>query len=229
MSPNTSSASDGARPRRIVIVDDHELLRLGIAHLIRSQPGWELCGEAGESLAALQMIRETVPELAIVDLRLARGDGLELIKRIRDAVPGCRMLVLSMQEEDLFAERVLRAGAHGFISKQEPMPTLLAAIEKVLDGRIYLSPRMTDRILAARSGAPVAATSPLELLSDREMEVFERLGRGMTAKEIAQELHLSIKTIEYHRQNIKEKLQLSGSSAVVRQATAHVLGQAEPL
>lgn len=227
MSPDTSSLSDG-RARRIVIVDDHELLRLGVAHLIRSRPGWELCGEAAESLEALQMIRETVPDLAIVDLRLARGDGLELIKRIRDTVPTCRMLVLSMQEEDLFAERVLRAGAHGFVSKQEPLPMLLAAIEKVLEGRISLSPRMTDRILAARSGVTVAAKSPLELLSDREMEVFERLGRGMSAKEIAQELHLSIKTIEYHRQNIREKLQLSGSSAVVRQATAHVLGQADP-
>ncbi|AMV18298.1 response regulator transcription factor [Planctomyces sp. SH-PL14] len=226
MSQDTGSQSDG-RPRRIVIVDDHELLRLGIAHLIRSRAGWELCGEAAESLEALQMVRDVVPDLAIIDLRLARGDGLELIKRIRDAVPACRMLVLSMQEEDLFAERALRAGAHGFVSKQEPVPVLLEAIERVLEGRISLSPRMTDRILAARSGGPVAAKSPLELLSDREMEVFERLGRGMTAKEIARELHLSIKTIEYHRQNIKEKLQLSGSSAVVRQATAHVLGQSD--
>ncbi|AMV17389.1 response regulator [Planctomyces sp. SH-PL14] len=229
MSLDNGFSDDQARRRRIVVIDDHELMRLGVAHLIRTRAEWELCGEAEECLQAIQLIRDERPDLAIVDLRLARGDGLDLIKRLRDTVPWCRILVFSAMEEELFAERVLRAGAQGFISKQEPLPSLMAAIEKVLEGRIALSQRMTDRILAGRSGGAVGARSPLELLSDWEMEVFERLGRGMAAKEIASELHLSIKTIEYHRQNIKEKLQLSGSSAVVRLATAYVLGRTDDL
>jgi DNA-binding NarL/FixJ family response regulator len=207
------------------VVEDHALMRMGIAHLIRNRPEWELCGEADDCVQAYQMIRESRPDLAIIDLRLSNGDGLELIKRIRDSVSTCRMLVFSVHEEELFAERVLRAGAHGFVNKQEPIAAVTEAIEKVLEGRIAVSPRMTDRLLASRSAPASEANSSLAILSDREMEVFERLGRGMTAKEIARELHLSIKTIEYHRHNIKEKLQLSGSSAVVRYATVHVLGR----
>jgi DNA-binding NarL/FixJ family response regulator len=225
MNVDAEPSPGSPRPLRIVLVDDHELMRLGIAHLIRSRPEWELCGEASACLEAIELIREQSPDLAIVDLRLARGDGLDLIKRVRDSVRSCRVLVLSAQDEELFAERALRAGAQGYVNKQDPLPTLIEAIERVLGGRIYLSQRMTDRILASRSNSAALTKSPLEVLSDRELEVFERLGRGLTAKEIATEMHLSIKTIEYHRQNIKQKLNLSGSSAVVRQATAYVLGR----
>ncbi|AMV19594.1 response regulator [Planctomyces sp. SH-PL14] len=222
-SPPEPGVSDGRR--RLFLVEDHALMRMGIAHLIGKRPEWELCGEADDCVQAYQLIRESSPDLAIIDLRLCNGDGLELIKRIRDSVSTCRMLVFSAHEEELFAERVLRAGAHGFVNKQEPIATVIAAIEKVLEGRIALSSRMTDRLLASRLAPASENVSSLAILSDREMEVFERLGRGMTAKEIARDLHLSIKTIEYHRQNIKEKLQLSGSSAVVRYATVHVLGR----
>lgn len=226
MDPDRSFSSDISRPSRILVVDDHELVRLGLSHLIRSRQDWELCGEAEECLQTLQMIRARSPDLAIVDLRLAKGDGLDLVKRIRDTCPSCRVLVFSALEEDLFAQRALEAGAHGFINKLEPLPTLMEAIEKVLEGRVALTQRMTDRLLAAKGGGPAATKSPLELLSNREMEVFEHLGQGLSAKEVARELHLSVKTIEYHRQNIQEKLQLSGSRAVVRQATAYVLERA---
>lgn len=229
MNADNGFSDEQSRPRRIIVVDDHQLMRLGVAHLICSRAEWELCGEAEECLEAIQLVRDVRPDLAIVDLRLAKGDGLDLIRRLCVTVPCCRVLVFSAMEEELFAERVLRVGAQGFINKQEPLPSLIAAIEKVLEGRIALRPRMTDRILAARSGGPVGTKSSLEFLSDREMDVFERLGRGMTAKEIASELHLSIKTIEYHRQNIKGKLQLSGSNAVVRLATAYVLGRTDGL
>ncbi len=211
--------------RRFFLVDDHELLRMGLAQLISGQMNWEVCGQAGEGPAAITMIRELLPDVAIVDLRLQRGDGLELIKQIRASVPSVRILVFSMHDEDLYAERSLRAGAHGYLSKEAPLSTLLEAVRRVSDGKISLSPRMMERILSRQSGASEQNTRPLlERLSDREMEVFERLGRGMSAKQIAQELQLSAKTVEYHRQHIKEKLQVASSSAVVRIATAHALG-----
>lgn len=214
---------------RIVIVEDHELMRLGVAHVVRNRSGWELCGEAGDCVRALQLIQETRPDLAIVDLRLPGGDSLELIKQIRRDVPSCSVLVLSAQEENLFAERVLRAGAQGFVSKQDPLLTLVEAIQKVLEGRIAVSARMTERLLAIRTGRPGHDRSPLETLSDREMEVFECLGRGMTVKENAHQLQLSVKTVEYHRQNIVEKLGLSGSKELTGHATMHALGQAPPV
>ncbi|WP_197489101.1 response regulator transcription factor [Planctomyces sp. SH-PL14] len=230
VSPNAMSqdtvSSDQARPSaRIFLVDDYQAMRIGVAFVIASRPGWTVCGEAGGCLDALQMVRELQPDLAIVDLRLAQGDGLELIKTIRGSVPTCRMLVFSMLDEELFAERVLRAGAHGFVNKQESVPTLLEAIEKVLDGRIHLSPRMTDRILQRHSASVAEVRSPFDILSDREIEVFDRLGRGKSIKDIAHDLHISIKTVEYHRQNIKEKLHLPDGSAVIRLAISYVLGK----
>jgi DNA-binding NarL/FixJ family response regulator len=208
-----------------MIVDDHELVRLGIADLIRRQPGWEVCGQSGDTATALRVAREQSPSLGIVDRRLQDGDGLELIKQLVTTCPQLRILVSSMQDERLYAERTLRAGARGFISKQEPATRLIAAIEHVLAGKIYLSPEMTE-LLLARSAAG-GTTAPVELseemLSDREIEVFQMLGEGRSVKEIAQQLHLSPKTVEYHRQRIKEKLQLDSSQQLLRHATMHVL------
>jgi DNA-binding NarL/FixJ family response regulator len=210
--------------RRIAIVDDHEVVRFGTAQLIGRQPGWTLVGEAADCASAMRVIRETSPELVIVDLRLPGGDGLELIKQIRASFPEVRTLVCSMQDEQLFAERAIRAGASGFVSKHESVQTLIEAIQKVLDGRVSLSPDMTEQLLNRTAGRAPTVESPLALLSDREMEVFERLGRGQSVKQIAADLHLSVKTVEYHRQHIKEKLKVASSSAVVRLATTHVLG-----
>lgn len=211
-------------PVRIAIVDDHELVRFGVAQLVAREPGWEVCGEAADVASALQMIRDKQPDLAIVDLRLAQGDGLELVKQVKAACPEVRVLVSSMHEENLFADRAMRAGAWGYVSKQEPAETLRAAIRRVLDGKVYLSASMTERLLIRSTGRSGNADgSPLELLSDRELEVFELLGRGYSVKEIARNLHLSPKTVEYHREHIKEKLNLPSSSAVLRHATAWTL------
>jgi DNA-binding NarL/FixJ family response regulator len=222
----TTDVASAPRTADIAIVDDHELIRFGVAQLIVREPGWTLCGEAHDVASALELIRKRRPTLAIVDLRLETGDGLELIRQVSTGYPDVLTIVSSMQDEELYAERAIRAGARGYISKQEPASTLVAAIRQVLEGRIYLSPRMSERFLSQsmgrKSGGP---SSPLELLSDREMEVYQWIGRGLSVKEIASELHLSPKTVEYHREHIKEKLQLTSSHAVVRHATAWVLGQ----
>jgi len=219
------TASFNTTTARILVVDDHELVRVGVAQLIRRQPSWEVVGEAGDASSAIQLARDTNPNLALIDLRLNSGDDLDLIKQLKAAFPEVRSLVASMQDERLYAERALRAGARGYISKQEPAQQLLVAIRQVLDGKVYLSPEMTE-IMLSRAAAGINVERPsIELLSDREIEVFERLGRGKSVKEIATELHLSPKTIEYHRQRIKEKLQVSSSSALMRHATMHVLNQ----
>jgi DNA-binding NarL/FixJ family response regulator len=211
---------------RVLVVDDHELVRVGVTQLIRRQPTWEVVGEADDATSAMQLARETNPNLALIDLRLNTGDGLDLIKQLKTSLPEVRSLVSSMQDERLYAERALRAGARGYISKQEPVQELLIAIRQVLDGKIYLSPTMTE-VMLSRTAAGFKTEQPsIELLSDRELEIFEWLGRGKSIKEIASQLHLSPKTIEYHRQRIKEKLQVSSSSALLRHATMHVLNQA---
>lgn len=211
--------------RRIVIVDDHELVRLGVGQLIGTQPGWELSGEAADAESALELIRRIEPDLALVDLRLGGGDGLTLIRQITESLPAVKVLVSSMQDEELFAERCIRAGALGYINKQQSVQTLLSAIERVLEGKIYLSPEMMDRAVLRSAGRRTGNIGkPLELLSDREMEVFERFGAGMNVKQIAHELHISAKTVEYHRQHIKSKLRLPSSIAVVRMATMYTVG-----
>jgi DNA-binding NarL/FixJ family response regulator len=210
---------------RILVVDDHELVRNGLMQLIQRQSGWEVVGEAEDTVTAMQLAREQCPNVAIVDLRLATGDGLELIRQLKTACPGIRILVSSMQEERLYAERALHAGALGYVSKQQPVRQLLAAIENVIHGKVYLSPKMTEFMLSrAASGGSVEQPS-IEQLSDREMQVYELLGRGLSVKEIAMHLHLSPKTVEYHRQRIKEKLRLPSSSSLLQHATLHVLGQ----
>ncbi|MCC7424755.1 MAG: response regulator transcription factor [Planctomycetaceae bacterium] len=213
----------------IAIVDDHELIRFGLAQLLVREPGWTICGEASDVASALALIGAHRPTLAIIDLRLSSGDGLELVRQINIRYPEVLTLVSSMHDEDLYAERAIRAGARGFISKQEPADTLIAAIRQVLEGRIYLSPQMSEKLLTQSMGRRSSSpSSPLELLSDREMEVYQWIGRGLSVKEIARELHLSPKTVEYHREHIKEKLQLPSSHAVVRHATAWVLTDCPP-
>lgn len=212
---------------RAFIVDDHELLRMGVAKLLVEAGVCEICGEAGDSESARSLILKLCPDVAIIDLRLNGGDGLELVKTLHAADPAVKILVFSALDEDLYAERSLRAGALGYISKLADGPQLLEAIRAIANGKTYLSPRMVERIVARTvSSASPLEKSALEMLSDREMEVFEALGRGQSAKEIAHVLNLSPKTVEYHRQHIKEKLKVSNSAAVVRLATAHALGLA---
>jgi DNA-binding NarL/FixJ family response regulator len=206
--------SDESRGRtRILLVDDHPLVRQGLAQLIDAEPDLLVCGEAGGVRTALEAIRAIVPDLAVVDLTLEDGDGLELVKEIVAERPGLPVLVLSMHNESLYAERVLHAGARGYIMKHEAPEKVLDAIRRVLKGDVYVSERMAVQILrAATEPRPRQETSPVERLSDRELEVFLLIGKGFSSREIAKKLCRSVKTIETHREHIKDKLTIQDAN-----------------
>ena len=210
--------------RRIFIVDDHPILRKGVIDLLGAE--FEICGEAERVEDALPQIASKKPDLVIIDLSLKGAGGLELLKDLQIRFPGLPSLVLSMHDESLFAERVLRAGARGYVMKAEAVNELKEAVTRVLSGNIYLSPVMSDHVLKAyHGGEKDAGESPMKRLSDREFEVFEMIGRGMAMREIAKTLHLSVKTIETHRAHIKEKLNIPTALALIRHATQWVTGR----
>jgi DNA-binding NarL/FixJ family response regulator len=209
---------------RILVVDDHPLVRRGLQQLIEDQPGWQVCGEADRMMDALHLARTTQPHLVVVDLSLKDGSGIELIKEIKSQSPEIRMLIVSNHDDSLYAERGLHAGASGYVNKLEAGDRLVDAIRQVLAGRVYLSPQMTDRLLSRALGAGGdPERSPIEKLTDRELEVFELIGRGMTTRQVAQQLHLSPKTIESYRESIKNKLSLRTSTELIRHAVQRVL------
>jgi DNA-binding NarL/FixJ family response regulator len=215
------------RPARVLIVDDHPIVREGLALLISSQPDLEVCGSAEDVATAGQLVDELKPDLAIVDLSLKGSSGLELIKRIKAKHLSVRILVSSIHDESVYAERALHAGAMGYVNKQEATRTLLGAIRRILDGRVYLSERMADRLLCrAVGGGERVEASPIESLSDRELEVFELIGQGLSTNEIAAKLHLSSKTVETYRDRIRLKLDLSTGSQLARHALLWVLENA---
>lgn len=213
------------RTTRILIVDDHPLMRKGLAQTIADEPGMEVCGEAADINEALRKIEVLKPDIAIVDLSLGDGgNGLELIKDVMAMHPSVKILVSSMHDELLFAERVLRAGARGYVQKDEDTSTLLQALRRVNDGGVFLARPMMDRILESMTtSGELGARSPLDLLSDRELEVFEMIGRGMVTKQIAAKLDLSHKTVETYRENIKSKLRLSNATELTRSALMWIL------
>jgi DNA-binding NarL/FixJ family response regulator len=205
--------------QRILIVDDHPLVRSGFVQLISDEPDLEVCGEAADEAQALQLVAATTPDLVIIDLSLAGGSGINLIERIKAHYGEVGMLVVSMHDESLFAERVLTAGALGYLNKQEAPSNIIRAIRRVLDGRVYLSDKLTERLLDSLTGmAKAPGQSPMQRLSNRELEVFELIGRGMTTGKIADHLQLSTKTIETHRENIKKKLGLASGQELTRRA-----------
>jgi len=205
--------------RRILIVDDHPLVRSGFVQLISDEPDLEVCGEAGDEGQALQLVAASAPDLVIVDLSLAGGSGINLIERIKAHHGEVSMLVVSMHDESLFAERVLAAGALGYLNKQEAPSNIIRAIRRVLDGKVYVSDKLTERLLDSLTGmAKTPGQSPMQRLSNRELEVFELIGRGMTTGKIADHLKLSTKTIETHRENIKKKLGLASGQELTRRA-----------
>ncbi len=210
----------GAPPAvKILVVDDHPIVRLGIRQMIAAAPRLTICGEAETAEAALRLLRQHKPDLAIVDLSLQEGSGLDLVTELRAAAPQLRVLVLSMHDEALFAERALRAGAQGYIMKQEAIDGLVNAIDEVLAGRRFVSKRMSQQLLErlSREGVP-ATKSHLGNLTDRELEVFELIGRGQSTAAIAERLQVSIKTIETYRANIKAKLELKDATDLIRYA-----------
>ena len=205
----------------ILIVDDHPLVRAGFAQLIGDCPDLEVCGEAADMAEALRQIDKNPPDLAIIDLSLAGGSGLDLIEHIKSRNLDLLMLVASMHDETLYAERVLAAGARGYINKQEAQDSIIRAIRQVLSGKVYLSEAMTDRLL---SGMVDASTEKRDIdgLSNRELQVFELIGQGVPSSQIASQLNLSIKTIETHREHIKHKLAIESAAELAQRATQWV-------
>jgi DNA-binding NarL/FixJ family response regulator len=204
---------------RVGVVDDHPAVRQGLISYLATRGDLDVCGEADNSADALALIEKHRPELLIVDLSLEDGSGLELIKQVRSRFDGVRMLVYSMHDEKIFAERALRAGAHGYVCKSEDLAVFAAAIDKIKRGKVHLSERMTEEVLdrRLRSGEEAGLPSPRDL-SDRELEVFEALGRGQSTREVAEHLNLSVKTVESHRENIKRKLGLKKNVELLQQA-----------
>jgi DNA-binding NarL/FixJ family response regulator len=205
-----------ATPVRILIVDDHPVVRLGIRQMIAEETQLVVACEAEDGESALRLVKTESLQLAIVDLSLRDGGGLGLLRALREAAPHVSLLVLSMHDEALFAERVLRAGARGYIMKQEAIGGLVQAIQQVLAGRVFISDRMSQRMLERVANQGGEPSSALARLTDRELEVFELFGRGLSAASIANTLEVSLKTVETYRANIKTKLGLKDATDVIR-------------
>jgi DNA-binding NarL/FixJ family response regulator len=205
--------------RRILLVDDHPIVRQGLGELIDAEKDLAVCGTAESMNAALEQMPTLKPDLVVVDISLRGSNGIELLKNIKVRYPKMKVLMLSMHDEGLYAVRALRAGASGYIMKQEATDKVIEAARKVLSGEIYLSDKMEKKMMQQLVGGRTARTgSPLEDLSDRELEVFNLIGQGKGTRQIAEELHLSIKTIESHRAHIKEKLGLKSATELVQHA-----------
>jgi len=224
----STAINSDSRVWRILIVDDHPLVQTGLTSLIEREPDLEICGRSASIGEALELVRSTSPDLAIVDLSLADGNGLTLVKRLRASHSHIRTLVCSMHDEALFAYRAIKAGAMGYIGKEEATTKVVDAIRRVLSGKVWLSANMSDRVFEGLvSGGSVPAGSSVDNLSDRELEVFELIGRGLGASQLAERLHLSVKTIESHRENIKKKLGLRSAAELTRRAMQWSLDQDE--
>src|SRR4029450_6383936 len=210
----------GATPTRVVIIDDHPIVRRGLAELVDSMPDLQTVGEAESYTEALALLERTPADVAIVDLSLDGSSGLDLLSEMRSRHPDVKAIVFSIHDAELYAPRALRAGAAGFVSKTQPCEDLLVAIRALSEGEIYVAPDVAQRILRRMSsGGRARAEGGVELLSDRELQVFELVGRGQTTGEIAKALHLSPKTVETHRQRIKAKLGIdSGTQLLIRAA-----------
>jgi DNA-binding NarL/FixJ family response regulator len=206
-------------PRKIFLVDDHPLFREGLASLINRSPDLHVCGEAGTAADSLDGVREAAPDVVIVDLSLGEGSGLELVKALRNAAPETAVLVLSMHDERRYAERCIRAGARGYVMKAESPTQVTAAIRDVLDGKLHLSQQMRS-VFVERfvDGAPPQALAPYQVLSDRELQVFQLLGQGCETRRIAERLGVNIKTVQAFCARIKEKLNLANASELLREA-----------
>ena len=210
---------------RILIVDDHPAVREALATRISRQLDLEVCGEAADMSEALRLIADTQPEAAVVDISLKTGNGIDLIKRIKDRNDSVRILVWSMHSESLYGERALRAGALGYINKDQATDKIVEAIRRVLAGKVYLSDAMAEKMLhrAVGGGQEKVTRSSLNALADRELEVFRLIGQGVKTADIAKRLHLSVKTVETYRERIRKKLDLRDGTELAHDATRWVL------
>lgn len=210
-------------PVKILIVDDHPVVREGMSMLLSTQPDLTVCGEAETEDEGVKLVKRTNPDVVIVDIGLTSGHGIELIKRIKEGHPKVKMLVVSGFQESLYAERSIRAGAQGYLNKQESTEKLIDAIRCVLQGDRYLSDAVKQRIVSQALGNSKAAETPIEQLTDRELEVFRMIGQGLTSGTIASRIHVSTHTIDTHRENIKRKLGAKNAAELTREAVRWVL------
>lgn len=214
----------GPDRKTILIVDDHPMLRRGLAALIESEPDLAVCGEAATCTDALEAVRENQPDLVLVDLELDGCHGLDLVRDLKVQHAGIPALVLSMHDESVYAERSLKAGARGYVTKQELDTTVLVAIHRLLDGGWYMSDKLEEGFATKFvSGQTLGTESPLDVLSNRELQVFRLIGQGRTTRQIAATLTLSIKTIESHLEHIKRKLLLKSAAELAQRATQWVV------
>jgi DNA-binding NarL/FixJ family response regulator len=222
----SSSQKKPSGKTRILIVDDHPMTRDGLVHLIDGESDLVVAWKAENASQAMDIVTKQRPDLMLTDITLPDKSGLELIKDVRAIQPGLAVLVISMHDETFYAERCLRAGARGYITKQEGGTRLMEAIRQVLDGKVYVSEKMTALIIELFSGkSRGTAKSPISQLSDREFDVYQLIGRGQSTKEVADQLHLSEKTVAVHREHIKKKLGLKSAGELVHHAIRWVEGQ----
>lgn len=209
--------------KRLLLVDDHPMMRAGMAQLINRQPDLEVCCEAGSPAEALQEMARGRPDLVVTDITMPGRSGVEFIKDVLSIHAGLPILAVSMHDEMIYAERVLRAGARGYVMKEAGAEKLLLGIRQVLNGQVYVSERMSAKLLDSLTGRrPRGSNSPIEKLSDREFEVFQLIGQGKSTRDIAKQLNLSPKTVDVHRSHIKEKLELKDATSLVRHAVRWV-------
>jgi DNA-binding NarL/FixJ family response regulator len=216
MKPKSSNGT--ARTRRVFIVDDHPLVREGLANLINQQSDLTVCGEAGDSAGAIVEIESTNPDVALIDISLKNESGLELVKTLQSRFPEVALIVISMHDEALYAERALHAGARGYVMKRETTKNVLTAIRRVAEGDIYVSDRVVNSMAKRMSSRKTAAAEPVERLSDRELEIFRLLGQGRTPSQIAEDLRLSLKTVQAYCARAKEKFGVTSLTELLRAA-----------
>ncbi|MEI6217327.1 MAG: response regulator transcription factor [bacterium] len=223
-----ANAQPRTTKRKVLIVDDHPLLREGLRKVIDQQEDFVVCGEAGDAPGGLAAAEKCLPDIAIVDISLEEGSGLALIKDIHTRQPQLPLLALSMHHEDLYADRALRAGARGYVMKREPASAVLEAMRKVLNGQTAFSDSVINRLVGRRiRGEQPTAHSPMELLSDREIEIYRCLGEGHGTREISVKLRIAVSTVESYRASIKQKLDLKHATELVSSATRFVTAESK--
>ena len=216
---NSNPSANPGRKSRVFLVDDHPLVREGLTNLINEQNDLIVCGEAEDSAGAMSGIAKTRPDVALVDISLKNESGLELVKNLESQFPLVALIVLSMHDEALYAERALRAGARGYVMKRESTKSVLASIRRVMEGGVYVSERVVNSMARRfRSSSKRVESSPVERLSDRELEIFRLLGQGRTTAQIAEDLHLSLKTVQAYCARAKEKFGVSSLGELLRAA-----------
>lgn len=229
--PSGKKTSDGgnrdvpsAGRKRVLIVDDHELLRVGLRLLINNQQDLEVCGEAADEAEGRRLFRQTEPDAVVVDLKLREGNGLDLVRLIKKQRPSTQVLVCSMMDEKVYGERVLRAGASGYVGKQEAAAKIVQALRDILEGKLIFGQDVIRRVMQrARAEHGVVEVSPIDTLSDRELEVFRLLGQGLPTRQIARLLHLSSSTVDTYRERLKTKLGFENGTELIHHATEWVL------